>query len=403
MARMSSRTTKPKKPYPTFPLTPHPNGQWCKKVRGQLRFFGVWADPDAALANYNRQASDLHAGREPQAGRLEDVPTVKNLANAFLASKKAKYESGTLTARWFDDCLVITKAFVAAVGKTRRWDDLAPGDFGRYRQRLYRSYGVHAIDRHMTAVRSMFKFAYDSGIIDRPVRYGQEFDKPSAKEKRQSRAARDREHGKRLFSLADLLNLLKHAEGQLKAMILLGINAGFGNTDCAQLPIAAVDLKNAVIDYERPKTAVQRVAPLWPETAAALLAVLGGDRPAPKQPEYAGLVFLTRFGNPWKLESVGQKKSGEFHGNRQDAVCAEFNKLLDALTLYRKGVGFYALRHTFRTWADETKDQHAIHRIMGHAIPGMSGAYVEEISMERLKAVTDAVRRKLYLDPTSAQ
>jgi hypothetical protein len=43
-----------------------------------------------------------------------------------------------------------------------------------------------------------------------------------------------------------------------------------------------------------------------------------------------------------------------------------------------------------------TKDQHAIHRIMGHSIPGMSGQYVEEISVDRLKAVTDSVRRKLY-------
>jgi integrase len=32
------------------------------------------------------------------------------------------------------------------------------------------------------------------------------------------------------------------------------------------------------------------------------------------------------------------------------------------------------LRHIFRTWADEVRDQHAIHRIMGHTIPGMSGS-----------------------------
>ncbi|MFA5864727.1 MAG: hypothetical protein WC975_08565 [Phycisphaerae bacterium] len=44
--------TKPIKPYPTFPLTTHPNGQWCKKIRGKIHFFGVWADPEAA---------DLHA------------------------------------------------------------------------------------------------------------------------------------------------------------------------------------------------------------------------------------------------------------------------------------------------------------------------------------------------------
>jgi integrase len=70
--------------------------------------------------------------------------------------------------------------------------------------------------------------------------------------------------------------------------------------------------------------------------------------------------------------------------------------LLRKLNLKRRGIGFYTLRHTFRTWADETRDQHAIHRIMGHAIPGMSGIYVEEISLDRLRAVVEHVRLRLF-------
>ncbi len=99
MSRSSRTFKKAKKPYPTFPLTAHPNGQWCKKIRGQVRFFGVQADPEAAPVNYNRQAADLHEGREPRAKRLDDVPTVKDLANKFLESKQAKCRSGTLSAR----------------------------------------------------------------------------------------------------------------------------------------------------------------------------------------------------------------------------------------------------------------------------------------------------------------
>jgi len=68
---------------------------------------------------------------------------------------------------------------------------------------------------------------------------------------------------------------------------------------------------------------------------------------------------------------------------------------LNHLNIKRKGTGFYALRHTFRTLADEVKDQHAIHRIMGHTIPGMSGIYVEEISLDRLRAVVNHVRSRL--------
>jgi hypothetical protein len=35
------KATKPTKPHKDFPLTPHPNGQWCKKVLIKVHFFGV--------------------------------------------------------------------------------------------------------------------------------------------------------------------------------------------------------------------------------------------------------------------------------------------------------------------------------------------------------------------------
>jgi len=73
------RRTKPKKPYPTFSLTPHANGQWCKKIRGKVHFFGVWADPWAAQEEYNRQAADLHAERQPAPRAGVGEPTVKDL------------------------------------------------------------------------------------------------------------------------------------------------------------------------------------------------------------------------------------------------------------------------------------------------------------------------------------
>ena len=58
--------------------------------------------------------------------------------------------------------------------------------------------------------------------------------------------------------------------------------------------------------------------------------------------------------------------------------------------------GFYTLRHTFRTVADEAKDQPAADYIMGHEVPHMSSVYRETISDERLRAVTDHVRAWLF-------
>ncbi len=68
-------------------------------------------------------------------------------------------------------------------------------------------------------------------------------------------------------------------------------------------------------------------------------------------------------------------------------------KLLHRLGINgRKGLGFYTLRHTFRTVADEAKDQPAADYIMGHEVPHMSSVYRETISDARLKAVSDHVR-----------
>jgi hypothetical protein len=40
------KPAKPSKPYPEPPLTAHPAGYWCKKIRGKLHYFGKWEDPD---------------------------------------------------------------------------------------------------------------------------------------------------------------------------------------------------------------------------------------------------------------------------------------------------------------------------------------------------------------------
>src|SRR5262249_1101702 len=158
---------------------------------------------------------------------------------------------------------------------------------------------------------------------------------------------------------------------QVKAMLLLGINCGFGNSDCGNLLLSAGDLQAGMIDFPRPKTGIPRRCPLWPETVAALKEALA-RRPAPKKEEHAGLVFLTRRGDSWVT------------GTTDGPLSREVGKLLRKLGINgRAGLGFYTLRHTFRTVADEAKDQPAADYIMGHEVPHMSSVYHERISDER--------------------
>src|ERR1051326_6119217 len=86
---------KPAKPYSNFPLFAHASGQWAKKIRGKLHYFGT--DADAALKKYLEQKDALHAGRKPK--EENSGTTVKDLVNKFLSFKQSLVDTGELTQR----------------------------------------------------------------------------------------------------------------------------------------------------------------------------------------------------------------------------------------------------------------------------------------------------------------
>jgi hypothetical protein len=88
----SDKPDRPSKPRPDFPLFPHASGQWAKKIRGRMVYFGLWADPDAALAKYLAEKDALLAGKTPRANPA--ALTVKDVANAFLNAKQAAVNGG---------------------------------------------------------------------------------------------------------------------------------------------------------------------------------------------------------------------------------------------------------------------------------------------------------------------
>ena len=279
MAVSKRKRAKPKKPYPSFPLTVHNNGQWCKKIRGKIHFFGVWDDSHAALEQYLRQAENLHAGRQPRTSSVSsDELSVKDVGNHFLTYQLQKVEAGEITARWFEDCRRVVDSFAKYIGPNRLVSDLVPDDFRRFRQRLSRAglsknkngLGVHALKRAITVVRGMFKYAYEMDLLENSVKFGRAFDKPSATARRKSRQALEQANGKKLSTPSEIHAMLNAGSIPLQAMILLGINGGSGNTDCACLPINAVDLEQGIVEFQRPKTGIERIVPLWQETVKAL-------------------------------------------------------------------------------------------------------------------------------------
>jgi hypothetical protein len=70
---------------------------------------------------------------------------------------------------------------VTAFGKARAVEDLRPEDFGKLRAAAAKRLGPLALGKFVQVVRTIFHFAADNDLIDRPVRYGTMFDKPSLK------------------------------------------------------------------------------------------------------------------------------------------------------------------------------------------------------------------------------
>lgn len=373
---------KPAKPYLDFPLFPHATKRWAKKIRGQLHYFGSWDEGwKAALDNYDKQKDALHSGRTPRADPA--MLTVKNVANAFLKAKEKAVEASELSRRTWLDYRSIMEMLLKGMGPRRSVADLEPSDFATLKSKMAKRNGPHRMCTVIQVIRCAFKHAYETGKLDKPMRFGPAFKRTSKKTLRLHRA----KQGAKLFTASEVHRFIEAAGPTMRAMILLGINAGFGNADCGTLPLSAVDLEKGIIDYPRPKTGIPRRCALWPETVTALREAME-KRPTPKREEDVGLVFLTKYGYGWNKD------------DNAGPVTQEMRKLLKRLGINRHR-NFYTLRHTFRTIADESKDQPAVDFIMGHEVPHMSAVYRETISDDRLRAVADHVRKWLFPSATT--
>jgi len=378
----STRRERVRKPARDFPLWVHPSGRWCRKIRQRFYYFGkVAADPEGhkALEEWLRVKDDLLAGRTPRPAGGHGI-TVGDLCNHFLTHKTALVESGELAQRTFERYFGACQRIVQVFGRDRLVEGLRPDDFQMLRAVLAKQFGPVALGNEVQMTRSVFRHAVEAELIDKAVRFGPGFRKPSAKTLRLHRVAR----GPRMFTPEAVHAILRVAGPNMRAMILLGLNGGLGNTDVGELPVGALDLQSGWLDYPRPKTGIMRRIPLWPETLEALQAVLKNRR-APKNPESAALLFIGPRG-------------GSYVGNHRGyRVGEEFRRVVAKAGVEGRQT-FYDLRRTFQTVAEDSRDLVAVQSIMGHApaTGDMSAIYRQRISDDRLRAVVEHVRKWLF-------
>ena len=246
------------------------------------------------------------------------------------------------------------------------------------RAEFAKRWGPAKLATAITHTRAVFKWGYQAGLLATPQRFGDDFGKPSTKTMRLAR----NQAGPRMFQQAELLAILDAAEVNARAMVLLGINGGVGNTDLALLPVSAVDLDGGWLTLPRAKTGIVRRIPLWPETVKAIRNVLA-HRPEPKRGN-EGLLFIQRNGTNYVARRYGTAVSMLFQAVAKKAGVA--------------GRVFYDLRRTFATVADGAKDPAAVSALLGHAAKAgdMTAIYRQAIDDSRLRAVVDHVHAWLF-------
>ncbi len=355
-----------------FPLTLHPTGQYCKKIRGKLFYFGT--DKNQALQRYLEQATYLHNGKANIINRSSgsnDI-SVKYLCNMYIEHQQSRATIGQIKLRHVYDQTCILRDFIKSIGTNRLVSEVTTMDLQNCIQKLVRAKkSANTINNQIAVIKAMYNWASENEIISKS---------PNLKAiKKITNVKKERF----TFSFEEIAKLLELADSQMKAMILLGLNCGFGCTDCAELKWENLDLKKQRVVFPRGKTGVSRNLILWHETVSALKTV----------PKKGKLVFYTVKGNPWVRIIQKFDKNSKEKFTKEDAVSKQFSKLLKKTDIKtEKGVGFYTLRRTAATLAARSGDPFAVQKLLGHSDLKMASVYVQDVSEQTDKVVKNMRR-----------
>jgi len=312
--------------------------------------------------------------------RLESADaniSVFALCNLYLEHQESKVQVGEFSARHYEDQVSSLRMFVRFLGRHRQLDEISTLDLQSYRRKLQRAYGsAHRINLNIAIMKAMFHWAKVNDVIEHiPNIDAVSKVKVTHKEKP-------------VFTAEQIRQLIDAADTQMRAMVWLALNCGFGCTDCAELEWKHFDLRNNRVRLARKKTGIARNLPLWPETVRALLEV----------PKSGKLVFYTSHGNAWVRTTQNTARTGRTRYTSDNAVSKTFSKLLEtAGVAVEKGVGFYTLRRTAATLAAKSGDPFAVQRLLGHADLKMATTYVQDVS-EQTDRVINGFRKFIIRD-----
>lgn len=344
-----------------FPLTRHATGQYCKKIHGKTYYFG--SDKQEALQRYIDQAAYLHGSNHNSQRPLGDSMTLKQLCGMFLKYQLTKVKANAITAQHYNDQISSLNMLMSFLGQRRSIKDISTLDLQNYKQKLQKHYNKssHRLNLHISNLKTLFHWAKKNDVLKQI---------PNIDAINRSKLTNRQ---RRIFTHEEISKLLAVADIQMKAMIWLGLNCGFGCTDCSDLQWKNLDFTNARVEFPRGKTGIQRDLPLWSETIDALKAV----------PKKGKLVFYTTRGNPFVRNAVKIDANGNEKYCPINSIATKFARLIKKADLnIPKGTGFYSLRRTAATLAARSGDPFAVQRLLGHSNLLMATRYVQDVSKQ---------------------
>lgn len=406
----------PPKPHPDFPLSPMQNGQWFRKIKGasdrksKPYYFGSWRSDskgERAIKEYDLRLPGIFAGTDHMrylaagGGKL----TVAGLCKQYLTARLTDVQAGKLTLVMYGDYMRELGAFVEWVKGTTPGDSLKPEHFTAYASHLVENRKLMSRSRKRTQglVKAMFNWGMANELCRR-INFGTAFKAPSTTREaiRQEKARLGKpDHAERIVMGEEIDRLLDACKGKpnMRAMILIGINCGFGPSDIGRLRWRHMNLKTGRLYYPRPKNGNKRMAYLWKRTREAIQAVesLTHTAAAFAKDGKNAPVFITRSRNPYYREEV-EIKNGDFRIRPCNAISITFGRMAKKLKL--EGVSFYRLRHTFKTFGKRAKDRDALNLCMGHKPNNVEAGYDhQDISFRRVRRIAIAVKKKLWPKP----
>ncbi|TKJ32672.1 MAG: hypothetical protein CEE38_22770 [Planctomycetes bacterium B3_Pla] len=362
--KISKRKTRSDK----FPLTLHPTGQYCKKIRGKIRYFGT--DKKQALESYLAQATFLHGTRSLMHKASNDKMTLMQLVGLYLQYQHARMLADNLTPRHYNEQTDSLNRLMAFLGQGYRIESISTLDLQSYKSKLQSHYAsVDRLNLNIGIMKAMFHWARRNDILESI---------PNIDAISKSKVVHKEMY---TFNSQQINKLLSAADIKMKAMIWLGLNCGFGCTDCGKLQWTDLDFKDRRVKLARNKTGVERNFPLWSETMQALKEL----------PRSGPFVFYTSKGHLWIRTVAKTNDDGERKYIFVNRITPTFSRLMKKVRIHApRGTGFYSLRRTAATMAARSGDPFAVQRLLGHVDLTMATRYVQDLSEQTDRVIQNS-------------